>query len=173
MLSAAAQKLFSSGSLTSLTKSLPSTTYQPVRWGRFLPPGTLFVPHKMRFDENCDPLPPIHPETPRFNEEIRPGPDPYGKVYDKKPFRMVLKANKVYWWCSCGYSKLQPLCDGHHQRLLGQTPHYFVNKTKYKPIKLQFEKDTEVWFCNCKQSKHRPYCDGTHKDHSIQSQIKN
>lgn len=33
--------------------------------GRYLPPGSLYVPYNERFDENCEPLPLTHPETPR------------------------------------------------------------------------------------------------------------
>ena len=32
---------------------------------------------------------------------------PKGRVYDKKPFRMELKQDKKYFWCSCGHSKNQ------------------------------------------------------------------
>uniref|UniRef100_A0A914CR46 Uncharacterized protein n=1 Tax=Acrobeloides nanus TaxID=290746 RepID=A0A914CR46_9BILA len=31
-----------------------------------------------------------------------------GKVYAKLPTRVMLKKDKVYTWCSCGYSGSQP-----------------------------------------------------------------
>ena len=46
-----------------------------------------------------------HPETPAKGEfEVSP---PKGKVYDKKPFPITLKAGKKYAWCVCGHSKSQ------------------------------------------------------------------
>ena len=32
---------------------------------------------------------------------------PLGKIYDKKPFKMLLEAGKRYSWCTCGLSKNQ------------------------------------------------------------------
>lgn len=37
-----------------------------------------------------------------------------GAIYEKKPFKLNLKAEKTYSWCLCGKSKSQPLCDGKH-----------------------------------------------------------
>lgn len=31
---------------------------------------------------------------------------PKGKVFDKKPFKMELEAEKRYAWCTCGRSKI-------------------------------------------------------------------
>ena len=39
------------------------------------------------------------------------------------PFPKTIKKNKVYFWCACGKSENQPLCDGSHK------------KTKKTPIK--------------------------------------
>ena len=46
-----------------------------------------------------------HPE-----QEVYPGEynveRPYPKTYyDKKPYKMLLEAGKLYSWCSCGLSK--------------------------------------------------------------------
>lgn len=30
-----------------------------------------------------------------------------GLIYDKKPFKVLLKPNKKYMWCCCGWSKSQ------------------------------------------------------------------
>lgn len=78
-----------------------------------------------------------------------------GKVAGKLPTRVFLKKNKIYSWCSCGYSNNQPLCDGTHNSF--RVPNMHV-----KPVRFIPEKDMEVWFCNCKQTKNRPFCDGTH-----------
>ena len=34
-------------------------------------------------------------------------PHPKGRVYDKKPFRLILEANKPYYFCTCGQSRNQ------------------------------------------------------------------
>ena len=31
------------------------------------------------------------------------------------PFATAVEAGKDYWWCACGLSKNQPLCDGSHK----------------------------------------------------------
>ncbi|CAD5215048.1 unnamed protein product [Bursaphelenchus okinawaensis] len=79
-----------------------------------------------------------------------------GKVADKLPTRALLKKDKVYAWCSCGYSGNQPLCDGSHNSVK-------LPDMKMKPVRFIPDKDMEVWFCNCKQTKNRPFCDGSHK----------
>ena len=57
-----------------------------------------------------------------------------------------------YLWCSCGFSKTQPFCDGSH------------HGTKFKPKLLKVEKARSYYLCNCKQSKLGPICDGSHKE---------
>ncbi|XP_063697863.1 CDGSH iron-sulfur domain-containing protein 3, mitochondrial [Culicoides brevitarsis] len=78
-----------------------------------------------------------------------------GKIYDRKPFKMTLEANKNYSWCLCGHSKTQPLCDGSHKTN--------YTKVKFKSVRFAVEKSGDYWICNCKQTKHRPFCDGSHK----------
>ncbi|VDK88850.1 unnamed protein product [Litomosoides sigmodontis] len=88
---------------------------------------------------------------------------PYtGKVSSTLPTRAVLKKDKIYAWCSCGYSGTQPLCDGSHLR-------YYI-PTKLRPVRFIPDKDMEVWFCNCKQTKTRPFCDGSHRE--VSSKLK-
>ncbi|VDN04344.1 unnamed protein product [Thelazia callipaeda] len=79
-----------------------------------------------------------------------------GKVNSTLPIRTILKKDKIYAWCSCGYSGTQPLCDGSHL-------HYYI-PTKLRPVRFIPDKDMEVWFCNCKQTKTRPFCDGSHRE---------
>ena len=101
-------------------------------------------------------LPDKKPEQPyglQGTNHLLPGK---GKVAGKLPTRVLLKKDKVYSWCTCGYSNNQPLCDGTHNSLR-------VPDLKLKPVRFIPDKDMEVWLCNCKQTKNRPFCDGTHK----------
>jgi len=82
-----------------------------------------------------------------------------GLIYDKKPFRMLIKKDEKYFWCLCGLSHNQPLCDGQHK--------FAGNKCTIKPVRFQVAKTKEYWLCNCKQTKNRPFCDGTHKRDDI------
>jgi CDGSH iron-sulfur domain-containing protein 3 len=74
-------------------------------------------------------------------------PDP--KVAQKSPF--VLKAAAgTYWWCACGQSKAQPLCDGAHK------------STGFAPLKVEVKEEKTVAWCGCKHSKTGAFCDGSH-----------
>ncbi|XP_074600160.1 uncharacterized protein LOC141854396 [Brevipalpus obovatus] len=79
-----------------------------------------------------------------------------GKVYSLKPIQVKCKSGKIYLWCSCGYSRTQPFCDGTHK-----VQHY---KIKMKPVPFECKETKDYWFCCCKQSKHWPFCDGTHRE---------
>ncbi|XP_018364741.1 PREDICTED: CDGSH iron-sulfur domain-containing protein 3, mitochondrial isoform X2 [Trachymyrmex cornetzi] len=83
-----------------------------------------------------------------------------GVIYDKKPFRILLKTGKNYSWCLCGRSKNQPFCDGTHRDI-------FL-KIKLRPIRFTVTETKHYWLCNCKQTLNRPFCDGTHKRQDIQ-----
>lgn len=71
------------------------------------------------------------------------------KVADKKPMRVDLTAGEHYW-CACGESQGQPMCDGSH-RGSGMTPLAFA-----------VEEPQEAHLCLCKHTSNPPYCDGTH-----------
>ncbi|KAI6218943.1 hypothetical protein M3Y95_01141900 [Aphelenchoides besseyi] len=79
-----------------------------------------------------------------------------GKIHSKLPTRVFMKKDKVYAWCSCGYSGNQPLCDGTHNT-------YIVPHKDMKPVRFIPDRDMEVWLCNCKRTKNRPFCDGSHR----------
>ena len=64
---------------------------------------------------------------------------------------MAVEAGKDYWWCSCGNSKNQPLCDGSHKG------------GPFVPVKYSAAESKTVYFCGCKQSANAPLCDGAHK----------
>lgn len=57
-----------------------------------------------------------------------------------------------YLWCSCGFSKNQPFCDGSH------------HGTQKKPLLIKVESEQTLYLCNCKLSKKSPYCDGSHRN---------
>nr|CAD2153812.1 unnamed protein product [Meloidogyne enterolobii]CAD2173621.1 unnamed protein product [Meloidogyne enterolobii] len=103
----------------------------------------------------------IHDKKPEMpyglqgTNHLLPG---FGKVHSKLPTKALLKKDKVYTWCSCGYSGSQPLCDGTH--LTVYLPKWAI---KLKPVRFIPDRDMEVWLCNCKQTKNRPFCDGSHK----------
>ncbi|XP_052807989.1 uncharacterized protein LOC128236895 [Mya arenaria] len=119
-------------------------------------------------------LPPrekTHPETPKPGQyEVNP---PKGAIFDKKPFPMDLEAGKRYKWCSCGYSKSQPICDGSHKHMFRLLSHAkSSNAIMHEPVTFEVEKDGRYWLCNCKQTSNRPFCDGTHRREDIQLKIK-
>ena len=66
------------------------------------------------------------------------------------PYIMQVEAGKKYFWCACGKSKKQPLCDGSHQ------------DTDFSPIRYDATEDKRVFFCGCKMSRKQPLCDGSH-----------
>lgn len=68
------------------------------------------------------------------------------------PIEVEGVAGKDYWWCACGRSKSQPLCDGSHKG------------TGLAPLKVTAEEDGSLWFCGCKATKTPPFCDGSHND---------
>ncbi len=68
----------------------------------------------------------------------------------KAPYEFTVEAGKRYFWCACGRSGNQPLCDGSHK------------DTGISPVLYTAETNEDVWFCGCKATGERPFCDGTH-----------
>jgi len=66
------------------------------------------------------------------------------------PIPIIVKGNKVYFWCACGKSANQPFCDGSHKN------------TNFSPVKLESLKNEKLFFCGCKKTKNPPFCDGSH-----------
>ena len=71
------------------------------------------------------------------------------RAWDRAIVLEVVKG-KSYFWCSCGKSSKQPLCDGSHKG------------TKFKPIAFKADVTKKLFFCACKQTKNQPFCDGSH-----------
>ncbi len=71
------------------------------------------------------------------------------KIADTKPIQVQLEAGEHYW-CACGESRSQPLCDGSHRT------------TPFAPKAFTVDAAEEAYLCMCKRTKNPPYCDGTH-----------
>lgn len=72
-------------------------------------------------------------------------------IAKKSPYAVEVEQGKTYYWCSCGRSKTQPLCDGSHQG------------TEFVPLAFTAEKTGTMYLCGCKHSRHAPLCDGSHQ----------
>jgi sterol desaturase/sphingolipid hydroxylase (fatty acid hydroxylase superfamily)/CDGSH-type Zn-finger protein len=66
-----------------------------------------------------------------------------------EPAVLTLKEGD-YLYCTCGYSKTQPFCDGSH------------HGTKYQPQKFTIRKEREYRLCQCKECGKGPFCDDSH-----------
>ena len=71
-------------------------------------------------------------------------------VAQKSPYHVDVEAGKTYYWCACGLSKTQPLCDGSHK------------PTAFTPVAYTADKTGKAFFCGCKATHKQPMCDGSH-----------
>lgn len=69
----------------------------------------------------------------------------------KAPIQIELEEGKNYFWCTCGKSSKQPLCDGSHKG------------SEFSPMKYTADATRKAWMCACKKTSKGPFCDGTHK----------
>jgi CDGSH-type Zn-finger protein len=67
------------------------------------------------------------------------------------PTKVNLDKGKEYYFCACGKSNKQPLCDGSH------------SGTNFKPRPFKVEEDRAAYLCQCKHTSNPPFCDGSHK----------
>lgn len=72
------------------------------------------------------------------------------QIPQKSPYGVDVEAGKSYFWCSCGKSAKQPLCDGSHA------------DTEFTPVKYEAQESKKLFFCGCKFTKGQPLCDGSH-----------
>ena len=70
-------------------------------------------------------------------------------IAKKGPFAQELEPGD-YFWCACGQSSNQPICDGSHK------------DTDFAPVKFTITEKSSVYLCGCKHSGNPPFCDGTH-----------
>ncbi|KTD24296.1 glutamate synthetase [Legionella lansingensis] len=66
------------------------------------------------------------------------------------PIPYEVEEGKTYYWCGCGKSKNQPLCDQSQSDCEEQC-------VPYKAILTE-----TVYFCGCKETRDPPLCDGSH-----------
>lgn len=71
------------------------------------------------------------------------------KIAAVSPAVVELEPGK-YYWCQCGLSEKQPLCDGSH------------SGTEFGPLRVELSEKKRVALCQCKHTANPPYCDGTH-----------
>ena len=76
----------------------------------------------------------------------------------KSNFPVVVEAGKKYFWCSCGFSKSQPFCDGSHKAYKKEDGTSIMKSVVYEA-----SENKTVYFCGCKHSKNGVLCDGSHK----------
>ncbi|MCB2198110.1 CDGSH iron-sulfur domain-containing protein [bacterium] len=69
-----------------------------------------------------------------------------------EPSVIDVEADRLYSWCTCGFSQSQPFCDTAHR-----------GRSTMKSLKLMFDKPQKVRFCQCKQTSTPPFCDRTHE----------
>ncbi len=72
-------------------------------------------------------------------------------IAQKAPYALEVVAGQDYFWCRCGRSSRQPLCDGAHKG------------TGLSPLKFHAERSETLYFCGCKHTQSPPCCDGSHK----------
>ncbi|MGB0935143.1 MAG: CDGSH iron-sulfur domain-containing protein [Alphaproteobacteria bacterium] len=66
------------------------------------------------------------------------------------PYTVEVTKGERYFWCSCGLSKIQPMCDGAHKG------------TGMKCVPFYAEQTGTMYLCGCKDTKNPPFCDGSH-----------
>lgn len=72
-------------------------------------------------------------------------------IAQKSPYPAEVEAGKSYFWCACGKSANQPLCDGSHKG------------SDFTPVKYEATESKTIYFCGCKHTAQKPLCDGSHK----------
>jgi len=68
----------------------------------------------------------------------------------RMPIEIEVAAGETYWWCACGRSKTQPLCDGSHEG------------TGFSPVEYTAPRTRRLLLCTCKRTARPPVCDNSH-----------
>ena len=71
-------------------------------------------------------------------------------INQKTPYLIHVNAGEKYYWCSCGRSGNQAVCDGSHKG------------TEFLPIEYEADESKRVFFCGCKHNQQGVVCDGSH-----------
>lgn len=79
------------------------------------------------------------------------------RIAATKPFLVEVEAGKTYSWCSCGFSQVEPFCDGAHKAFKNEDGSSIMKSVKYTATETKF-----VSLCGCKHTKTPPICDGSH-----------
>lgn len=66
------------------------------------------------------------------------------------PYQCALIEGRAYFWCTCGRSRRQPLCDGSHKG------------TGLEPFQFTAPGTGTFNLCGCKATDDKPFCDGSH-----------
>jgi CDGSH-type Zn-finger protein len=72
------------------------------------------------------------------------------KIASLAPAAVELEEGKQYFFCTCGHSANQPLCDGAHKG------------SGFAPQAFTAEKTGTAYLCQCKHTGNAPFCDGSH-----------
>jgi CDGSH-type Zn-finger protein len=88
----------------------------------------------------------FHRILPFFHSSMSSLPN----IAAREPIAVELEPGD-HWWCACGLSAHQPMCDGSHKG------------TGFGPQKFTLTEKKKVWLCRCKHSNNKPFCDGSHK----------
>jgi CDGSH-type Zn-finger protein len=71
-------------------------------------------------------------------------------IAQRVPYMVEVVQGTNYYYCTCGRSEKQPLCDGKHKG------------TPFVPMLYVAEKTGPYYFCGCKGTTTEPKCDGSH-----------
>ena len=91
-------------------------------------------------------------------QELTVAKDPPNPVVAARKGQRVTLEPGTHYWCRCGRSSEQPLCDGSHA------------ETEFEPFEFAIKKQRNALLCNCKHTKNPPYCDGSH--HKLPAETK-
>lgn len=78
-------------------------------------------------------------------------------VAAKSPIGVELEEGKTYYFCTCGQSANQPLCNGSHKG------------SGFAPMAFTAEKSGKAFLCQCKQTANAPFCDGSHQSVPVEA----